>query len=656
MMTTVVEKYNHSEIIDWLENKFKGARIYKELEDSPEFQKDVREAKEEQEFFIYPRLAVNLILVEKKRELVDQDKIKEIKGEKQKIANYYTLFFVISSEKSIKENLDYLKGRLSFYQFYLSRISEPQRFKIIIVIPKYVDLPKECKKYCEDTGFGIWKVDIRDNTQEVICKPKTLREKMIEEFNRSADNPKDIGETVEKLSKKIKFKNMCLLKEAIKENAEDLAVFFEQYILDAVDAIAGVTPDHYGKRYIDRKLLYLMSDLKKVSYGERLLELVNEHLDENYDDYQYVNEIFSKLWEEHINIPYSTFLKTFEPALLHVYAEGERDKIYRDHYIHQFQVFLLGVYIIDKLYEKFTGKYKKPEIIWLIISSFHDMAYPVQKFDDWTDEFFDKVFKVKNIGHMDLKSEFIGKSFLIPLSYLITRLCSVLMKEKVKDNWPAEKNELVKCFYEEITEAKKHSILSSVSLLKIVLEKYRKKIAIEGMDFDEAFVQIFIPSALAIAIHDDDFWQKLKDKEQWRKKKGRCPLPILEFNIDPLSFLLIFCDNVQEWGRPTKTKTTEKEEKRRTAKLKTGEKGEEEEEKWRRFHLKDVRYDPLKGFDITIYTPHHKRTAQFFIDKETKLRELQAFLKQPSHTKFTIYLEDKHGRGEKVGFPMKGCA
>ena len=59
---------------------------------------------------------------------------------------------------------------------------------------------------------------------------------------------------------------------------------------------------------------------------------------------------------------------------------------HRDHYLHQFQVFLMGSCILDKLLDL-----NHPDIIsntkidvqWLIASSFHDMAYPLQLYEDW---------------------------------------------------------------------------------------------------------------------------------------------------------------------------------------------------------------------------------------------------------------------------------
>lgn len=635
-----------NDIVEWLEQKFKDKKLYKELEESPEFQKDLNNAQMEQKFFWYPRLPIDLISVEKRREFTElAQKEGTSKKKKTRLVNNYTLFFVISSRKTLRrKNLNYFEKRLSFYLYYFSRISEPQRFRINVIISKSINLPREFIQFCAESGLGLWTIDLTDRTRKrkrkEICKPKTLRERMICDFGNAVDNPAEVGEAIGKICRGIGIKDASSFRKAIKESAGDFTILFEKYILEAADAIAGVTDVEFGRRYLDRELLYQTCRLNKVSYRAKLIELVTQHLDENYDDYEFVSEVFKILWRECFGIPYVKFLETFEPALLHIFAEGERDKIYRDHYIHQFQVFLLGLYIIDKCYESFAKKYKRPELCWLVTASFHDMAYPIQLYDDWTDEFFNKVFKVKNLGHVELKTNFVDKSFLRAFSYLIVRLCEVIKGKKPSVNWVANENELLQCFYEEITGPKKknHSVLSSLCLLKLIQEKFAQTVKIKGMQYKEAFDYIFVPSALAIALHDKDMWEKLRNEEKWKGRVDKCPLPVLEFELDPLSFILIFCDSIQEWGRPTKSKIANKEK-----------------ERLNRFYLKSTKYEPDKGFDITIHTPNRRREEEFFKNKEKELRNLQTFLKQPSNIEFTIHLEDKDGKGVKEGFRMLGA-
>lgn len=637
--------YDHSQIVEWLERKLRGEKTYRNLEESPEFQADTEEARRQQDFFFYPRLPIDLIWVHKKQELIDETGVEKAIKARDKWFNHYTLFFAAPSKAVSKDEIKHLKRRLPFYQFYLSRITEPKRFQVIVVLPYDAHVPEESLGFFKENGFGLWKVHIETEQEEEVCPPRTLRMRMIEEFRASVDNPRDLGETVEKLFRKEHLADISTFREAVKgEAAKDFAAFFDQYVLDAVDAIAGVTPSIFGERYIDRRLLGLVSELQRVSYRERLQELVNEHLYESCDDYEFVAEAFSILWEENIGIPYSSFLETFEPALLHVFAEGEKkaEPFYRDHYIHQFQVFLLGLYIMDKVYDAFLENNKTPETCWLVISSFHDMAYPVQLYDEWSKGFFEKVFSVPvELAHLELKSNFVDQSFLSCMGYLICSLYSSHKGETLKKNWLADKKELVRFFYQEITKEKNHCILSSISLLKIVQSAdfnrrntVIKRISNGGGAFDDILKNVFVPSALAIALHDKEVWQKLRKEAPDDRDSPPRILASIEFENDPLSFLLILCDSIQEWGRPSKLGV------RNPAGRET------------LFYLRHVKWDPKAGFDITIWTPKHKASEQFFKDKQDELTSVQFFLKQPPAVSFTVHLMDKDNNGED--FTMQG--
>ncbi len=530
---------------------------------------------------------------------------------------------------SINNISDEFQKKLLFYQYYLSIHYNPSQYRIILAIPAsttVVTTPYYAEKeeekgldYYKEKGFGLWKIRNKDDIDKETYCAMTLRDTIAKDF------------------KNIIAKD----KKGLKRISSKIPTFVDKYIHDSLYGVAFLNPVKFKERFIDVKLLYNILKLERISYRNYLFNAINEHLSYKDDEYDFVEKVFSDLWKEWIGIPYSDFLKTFDPALQHIFAEkndedkeeDEDDKVvYRDHYIHQFQVFLSGLYIIDKYYDVFTEQYNKPEIIWLITSSFHDMAYPVQLYDKWSDDFFKKVFHIAEFGNVELKTKFVEESFLSCMSGIITRLCSKLLQEDVSGDWYTKKYSLVQCFYKEITELKNHCILSSISLLKIIQGRYINEITIDGMTSEDALQNVFIPSALAIALHDYKVWGKLKDDGEW--KEDKCPLPVLDFNVDPLSFLLIFCDNIQEWGRPSWSNIEGKEERRKS------------------FYLKDFTYDPTSGFFVTICTPNLRRTDKVFTKKEGELREVQAFLKQPQQLKFTIRLEDENNKGED--FEMQG--
>ncbi len=534
------------------------------------------------------------------------------------VAQEYCLVIVASIDEISKK----FQKRLFFYQYFLSHDYKPSRLKIVLAVPAsatvittpfYADTEEEKKQdFFKVNGFGLWKIKGKHNIGKTYS-PITLTDRIAKDFERL-----------------IAKKNNELMKKAT-----EISYFVDRYIHDSVLGIVGVSPDEVKERYIDRTLLEKMLGLEKISYREDLFDAISKHLSYKNSEYEFVRGVFSTLWKTRIGIDYNEFLETFDPALQHVFAEtGKGGRIYRDHYIHQFQVFLLGLYVIDKIYDDFVKKYncRKPEISWLMVSSFHDMAYPVQRYDEWSSKFFHEIFRVpEGMAHIELKSMFVEQSFMNCTNCLIVKLC----KEELKGDWLAKKKELLQFFHKKITKAKNHCILSSVSLLKILRgEEYKNEIIIGDMDFEQYWEDIIVPSALAIAIHDGEVWRGLKDKGVWQKLKEEVPLPVLRFEDYPLSFLLIFCDSIQEWGRPSQPQAAEKDKK------------------GKRFYLRDLQYDPQKGFNVTIWTPYDLKTRKFFETKKRELGEIAAFLQQPSGVKFVVRLEDQNR--ERKDFEMQG--
>jgi hypothetical protein len=452
------------------------------------------------------------------------------------------------------------------------------------------DLMSNLRKIAEENKFGLWTADVAKEEPTPILEPKTFRDRMVEEFREPID-----------------AEVKALFPKGIRNKAKDLAMFFDTYVRDAVEAIVGITPEEAGKRYIDRKVLDLAFELEKVSYRQKVQELITEHLSKKTNDYDFVTVAFDSLWKEcQLKIPYSDFLKTFEPALYHLSAGG--GKTYRDHYLHQFQVFLLGLHIIDKFHDKLNFD-KMKEKQWLVASSFHDVAYPVQLYDGWSKEFFEKVFSISDVGMADLKSHFIDRTLLSSMGYMIDSLCKTHLNRTLTGNWLDNEKKLVQFFYKKITMVKHHCVLSAISLLK--------KASALGLD-SSLLKEVFVPAALAILLHDKEVWKELKEQHD---------LAHIEFDMDPIAFLLLFCDCVQEWGRP-------KEADR------DGEEGQ-------RFLLDKIEKSDKK-YSLTIWTPFLKSTDRMFRAKENEGQELEDILSGPQGVKFEVKLADSSREVKKT--------
>ncbi len=521
----------------------------------------------------------------------------------------YHVFF-IASTKDIPESLE---KALLFFKYYISRMIPSKMFDIQVVISENTKILDINSRFFKTNGIGLVKVENNSDNLITIIKPVGYKEY---------------------LNKRIEISGKREKTESIRE--------CEYFIDNAIQAVVGVKSEQFGKSYIDRNLMNKMFELEKISFKDDLTQLINEHLTEKSDEYEFANEVFTQLWPEYIGPNYTDFLKIFEPSLQYIYAEtrGKGDPIYRDHYLHQFQVFLLGLPIIDKYYDLFkTQSHPKPELSWLIAASFHDIAYPVQKFDYWSEDFFKQVFKLdRNPSILELKTNFIDEKFLACMNYLICSLSSNHLNRELTPYWADSENDFVQFFYRKITEEKNHGVMSSISLLKLIQSNVnRKKIEKKLGDYQTALKEVIVPGALAIALHDDKVWNaNLYKKEKGKKYIQKDFLKSLKFQDDPLSFLMIFCDSVHEWGRPSKSEESA------------------EENFGMKFYLKkfDCASDKV---EITLWTPDCIKNHGFYTRKDKELKKIQNFLVQPStitKIQFIIYLEDQDCDPDK--YIMKG--
>ena len=120
---------------------------------------------------------------------------------------------------------------------------------------------------------------------------------------------------------------------------------------------------------------------------------------------------------------------------------------------------------------------------------------------------------------------------------------------------------------------------------------------------------------MAIALHHDVVWRELPKERK---------LNSLKFSNDPLAFLLMFCDCVQEWGRP---KTNES----------SVSKSDEELFLFEKCDVADSKCS------VIIYSPYLLKTEQRFKDKRDELENLEAFLQSPTEVEFWVTLKDKSG-------------
>ena len=401
---------------------------------------------------------------------------------------------------------------MSFYQYYFPTA------KIFFAYPDYVKENNEFSrfiKFCEKKGIGLLKVSqkeikgIKDQVKEVV-NARPLYSEICNELN---------------------LKNHSV-KDRLEYHLRNCLHYFVYYPKSVFKrrAIMGRTEGNISLLLIDK-----LCELKNIAHKKILIKLASEYRRETRDDYQIALETIKDLWRNVSEIEYPEIQRQLEDILLH-------DTEYRDHFLHQFQVFLLGAYIIDKLYDKekeyiehLNRSYKcRVEKAWLLASTYHDFNYSIQKYDFWSKEFLDQSLNTTGkdrLSSLNLDAAFIKESFLLKT----TEVCKAL---------GLEMNHIVtNFFYEQATTKKNHGLLSALSLLKLFENSAKKKINHSAL----------IQAALAITLHDEHIWKVFSgrdDGEKWSsnfaKKKY---LENLNFQKLPLGFLLVFCDTVQEWGR-----------------------------------------------------------------------------------------------------------
>jgi hypothetical protein len=606
---------SYNEIINWLEKDFKSkskVKCYRGFEYSTEFENDVEKAKNQKneehvEFSIDPRLPVDLITVRKTIRRPDDPKDPDV------TYNYYQLFWLVFEERQ-----DLIR-KLQFYRFYLSRISKTNTVEIILISNDNKNNLECFKKIAKAKGFGLWNIDLDKNTLEPIIDPLDYRERMA----KVLENPKEYDPELLEFSKEIT------------SNSKDISLFFDSFINESIEAMVGVSAKEIGKRNIERKVLDFVFEFRNISYKDELQELVSNHLIEKNDDYEFIDLVFSCLFKKcGVNTDYSKFLKIFEAPLYNIFSANKgRDPSYRDHYFHQFQVFIIGLRIIDKYYSRFEKDIEKQ---WLITAAFHDISYPIQKFDSWARKFFAESLNIPDLGVADMTKHFVTKSLLTCTADIISSICKVHFPEKsLNGNWLRKENKLIEIYHKIITESKHHALLSSIFLLKEA-----EKLKNEGLISEVIFDDLFIPAARAISLHHNVQYSIKNstndniNKYLWDELKSY-GLKVIDFEIDFLSYLLIYTDSAQEWGRPTDDPITN---------VTVNE------------HNKTF---SLKDFKITDSKCHIKLKANFlstdayFKSKILELETVSSFLSKVKKINFQITIIDC--AGEIKEYFMKGA-
>jgi len=198
------------------------------------------------------------------------------------------------------------------------------------------------------------------------------------------------------------------------------------------------------------------------------------------------------------------------------------DVRYREHFMHQFQVFLLGYYLINKksslreelikYLQNINPQYGLEDVlkVLFIASMFHDFGYSVGKMESWLKNYFVRV---------DVPSEFQIRWADIFVYYEVEKTNLV---ELISRNSNKPKDEIANILKDAFINEHDHGVISGLVLMNIL----------HNHQIDETLLR---EACCAITLHTEAVYSRF----------GK--LTIDQF---PFAFLLVFCDNAQQWGRP----------------------------------------------------------------------------------------------------------
>lgn len=336
-----------------------------------------------------------------------------------------------------------------------------------------------------------------------------------------------------------------------------------------------------------------------VIKGGVLHKLLNE------DDEKIENWIFKSLNENertsyiaasHISVQIlknvlGVDISSLYDALKNFENRGEFYRAYREHVVHQWRVFILGLYLLESmpviketLQHKFGEKFIE---VWAVTALCHDIGYLMERGDINKNKYADEIIKLLN----SLESNQAGLSVF----------CSEL---DLDDLLPAEREDIIRwagireysiqawkqLFWErDKGNCWKLGDLDS-DILKIE-DYYKLTTSLETKDGDRAcFIDHGIASAaiLFYLMERKEYWiEQVGNLEEYQyvrkrlhmKRENWCQachaiamhnirpgiwdhnVAFLQFRIklntfkikwkkEPLAFLLVLCDCLQEWGRP----------------------------------------------------------------------------------------------------------
>jgi hypothetical protein len=441
------------------------------------------------------------------------------------------------------ENLELIDYKLDNIREYVQRLHDEKEVKRFNDdkkrSPKNPITVKWNELFNEDIYHlleNIKRIECHKTTSNKIIKQSKDPQKTIKDFNYSEEVHnyfRDfINSEIDKLLKYLK-KTRPIILENIKNINDEVKI--NKNICDVNSSTKierNKCPEQINKEIYDitLDLFYELKRKEYIGYDE-ILNSISEYMS-NISKLLNLNADMTRSFKEFLE-----GVRKHEELLLF----GLND--YRDHFVHQFHVFISGYIIINefgidslmKIIKKnkeyilgkkeFSHEISKSDVLrmWFVAASYHDYAYIFEKIEEELNSFFKDV---------------LGYSFTVKFNWeqLLTRntkfpdylnqFINLFDSEKgTKQDIVNRQNILRRNYLDSIIINHDHGVLSA-----LLLADYTK-------DLNEKRFYEYMCAALAISLHNKSVFKDLTEQNQ------------VLFESFPIAFLLAYCDTAQTFGR-----------------------------------------------------------------------------------------------------------
>ena len=261
-------------------------------------------------------------------------------------------------------------------------------------------------------------------------------------------------------------------------------------------------------------------------------------------------ELMDFFWSRLVNTDIFPVFRDFDSFLA---ASGKRG-----HFIHQFEVFLLGLQFIRCLLGKDLRRtrnlfrYDKTSSIfyaWLIVATTHDLGYPLQASPDIAAKLAE-LYKKTGMFHLALHySSVPGKNMLKAERELrrmvdpekehaeFTRIDSVICSS-IAESLNVSKRRAANVV-QILAAHDNHGYVSAVILCQTLINRLASEIPSEKMEKSWIYDVLRMATG-AIALHAIS---------QIKKQEVNSYINRISFKLNPYAYLLFLVDNIQDWSR-----------------------------------------------------------------------------------------------------------